>query len=167
MLSAVLKKGNPGIHRLKTRSTHFDLVSTFLLSRYSLAQTRNHRPQTSSTRSIALIKTGGHRDGSAFRPVPAFVSAPPSHLSRSPRVGMTLEHRRAHSTENKNDHEDHTDKNGHKCGKTHTHHEHNNHSHPFPLFGHSHSHSEEHSRDAEKIIEALKGTGLCCWLIAV
>jgi len=163
LLSAVSKKGNPGFHRLKTRSIRFNPVSTYLLSRYSLGQSRNHRSQTSSTRSIVLIKTGGH---GVFRPVPAFVSTPPSHLSQFPRVGMTLEHRRAHSTENKNDHEDHTDRNGHKCGK-HTHsHEHNDHSH-FPLFGHSHSHSEEHARDAEKIIEALKGTGLCCWLIAV
>ena len=158
MLSAVSKQGNPGFHRLKSISIHFSA------SRYPLAQSRDRHSPTSSTRSV-FIKTGSV---GTFRPVPAFVATKPSHRSQFPRVGMVLEHRRAHSTgqetrQHNRNQEDHMEKDDHMCRNGHTHSHEHNHSHSFPLFGHSHSHHEEHGRDAEKIIEALKGTGLSCW----
>lgn len=142
------------------------LKSTILIFRHSLAHSRNH--------CRFFIKTGSV--SSHFRQrVPAFVSTDPvvqQPLLSQFRIGMPmiLKQRRTHftsggkkiqETEQEN-HKDHILKNGHTCTNgvaDNTHHSH------FPLFGHSHSHHEEHARDPEKIIEALKGTGLCCWLL--
>jgi hypothetical protein len=164
MLSVVLSNtSNAGFHSVRTR---IHPLSTLLIHRHSLSL--GHYHHHSRTRS-AIIKAGSgciNGYGSALRPVPAFVSTDP--LSHFPSIGMLRKHPLS-TSENNKVHEkgqhNHMDKNAHECGnrQSHNNHEHG-HSHAFPLFGHSHSHQEGHARDAEKIIAALKGSGLCCWL---
>lgn len=142
-LSAVLT------NMLQAIRTRIHPCSTFLRSTYPSA--RSYRLPSPS---LIIIKSGSKSLG-PFRPVPA---TDPIHNCR---VGMTLNHRRPHSTSEKHKERESTvHKNGRTDGNDHTHD--HTHSHSFPFFGHSHSHQEGHARDAEKIIEALKGTGLYC-----
>jgi hypothetical protein len=159
MLSAVSSRSKPGFQLL----TRIQPLTVLFIPGHSFALRHDHHSLTSgSTRLSTVIKPGsGH--GGAFRSVPAFVSTYPLHLSQVPRAGMELKQRRAHSTsENSKVQEpgqQDKERNGHAPsvnGHSPRAHEHN---HSFPIFGHSHSHHEEHAWDAEKIIEALKGTG--------
>ena len=137
----------------QTIRTRIHPCSTFLTSTYPSARSyRLRRP--------SLIINSGSQSVGPFRPVPA---TDPIHLPCNwCWVRMTLDHRRPHSTSEKcKERESTMRKNGPTGGLDDHTHDHT-HSHPFSLFGHSHSHQEEHARDAEKIIEALKGTGLHC-----
>ena len=76
-----------------------------------------------------------------------------SHFLRFPCVRMVQTQKRFHSTDKKHGGvENHNHKTNHG--------EENGHSHSFSVFGHSHSH-EEHTRDADQLIAALKGSGAC------
>ena len=79
---------------------------------------------------------------------PNFILPLSSPRSRFPFVGMVQ--KRPYSTEK----QEGVEKRGHKNGHDHQH------SHSFSLLGHSHPHGEEHARDAEQIIAALKGSGV-------
>jgi len=84
--------------------------------------------------------------------VPNCTLSLPLHCPRFPFVRMVQ--KRPYSTERKEDVETPGHKNGHDHGNNG-----HQHSHPFSLLGHSHPHGEEHARDAEQIIAALKGSG--------
>jgi hypothetical protein len=84
---------------------------------------------------------------------PNFILPLSLHRPRFPFVKMVQN--RPYSTERKED----VEKPGHKNGHDHRNNGHQ-HSHSFSLLGHSHPHGEEHARDAEQIIAALKGSGV-------
>jgi len=91
--------------------------------------------------------------GGTFIPAPPFVTAKTPPFLRFPCFRMVETQKRFHSTDKKHGGvENHNHKTNHG--------EENGHSHSFSVFGHSHSH-EEHSRDADQLIAALKGSGAC------
>lgn len=93
---------------------------------------------------------------------PSLILVPTSHMA-------TLTARRPHSTQSKGKEpqrstESHDPNHDHSNDPhTHSHSHSHSHSHGFlGSFAHSHDHSEEeHSKDAEQIVQALKGQGTC------
>ncbi len=133
---------------LTVRRPRIHAVSGSISARYFKNSTLTKSPRVNSV-------------ADSFIPAPPFVTAKKPRFLRFPCIRMVEAQKRFHSTDKKHggvanrNHETKHTTCSHRNG------EENGNAHSFSIFGHSHE--EEHGRDADQLIAALKGSGERYW----